>query len=381
MRRREPARARTAIEALSFRIYCRVVDNYGDAGVCWRLARQLVLEHGARVALVIDAPQVLAAIVPGARAGQRCEGVAIERWPGSARAPAEGEVVISAFGCDLPKPVRAALAAPRGAGGARATRPPLWVNLEYLSAQSWVEGCHGLASRKPDDGAVEHFFYPGFTDATGGLLRERGLLRAGALAPGAPEASPARRVSLFCYPQAPAGELLEMIATGAHPTTVLIPVGVAERAIAQIAGTPPPPGTAVTVGRLRIERFALLPQPQYDRLLRGCDLNFVRGEDSWVRAIWAARPFVWQPYLQEGDAHLAKLEAFLARFEAVAGPGPGEVAPMMRAWNGGAGLETAWPAFAEALDRCAPAFARFRGALAAGTDLATRLVEFCRVRL
>ena len=172
-----------------------------------------------------------------------------------------------------------------------------------------------------------------------------------------------------------------MIATAARPTTVLIPVGVAERAIADIAGTPPPPGTAVTVGRLRIERFALLPQPRYDRLLRGCDLNFVRGEDSWVRAIWAGRPFVWQPYLQADDAHLAKLEAFLARFEAVAGPVSGEVAAMMRAWNGAAGLDAAWPAFADALDRCAPAFARFRGALAAGADLATRLVEFCRVRL
>ena len=38
----------------SWDVFCRVVDNYGDAAVCWRLARQLADEHGARVRLWID---------------------------------------------------------------------------------------------------------------------------------------------------------------------------------------------------------------------------------------------------------------------------------------------------------------------------------------
>ena len=42
-------------------LFCRVIDNWGDAGVCWRLARQLVRERGAQVRLWIDQPQVLAA--------------------------------------------------------------------------------------------------------------------------------------------------------------------------------------------------------------------------------------------------------------------------------------------------------------------------------
>ncbi|HET9045379.1 MAG TPA: elongation factor P maturation arginine rhamnosyltransferase EarP, partial [Casimicrobiaceae bacterium] len=35
-------------------VFCKVVDNFGDAGVCWRLARQLVAEHDLAVTLWID---------------------------------------------------------------------------------------------------------------------------------------------------------------------------------------------------------------------------------------------------------------------------------------------------------------------------------------
>ena len=342
-------------------------------------------EHDARVVLVIDAPQVLAAFAPGALPGAVVDNVAIELWPGSLAQPDPAEVVISAFGCELPDSVRAWLAP------SRERQPPgvrLWVNLEYLSAESWVEGCHGLASRKPDDGAIEHFFYPGFTDATGGLLRERLLLterdasRAQFPEREAQRAAPrVRRISLFCYPGAPVRALLDMIRAGETPTTVLVPLGVAEPEIGEIAGSLPAPGTAAVVGRLRIERFSLLPQPEYDRLLWSCDLNFVRGEDSWVRAIWAGRPFIWQPYPQQEAAHLAKLEAFLARFAAVAGDTARESGPMMRAWSGAAALDRAWPAFCAGLDRADAAYAHFCDALAARSDLATRLVEFCRVRL
>jgi len=40
----------------------------------------------------------------------------------------------------------------------------------------------------------------------------------------------------------------------------------------------------------------------------------VRGEDSWIRAIWAGKPFIWQPYWQTEDTHLIKLQAFLDTF-------------------------------------------------------------------
>ena len=76
------------------------------------------------------------------------------------------------------------------------------------------------------------------------------------------------------------------------------------------AAPPPRPGQA-----------ALVSQPDFDRLLWCADLNFVRGEDSFVRAAWAARPLVWQIYPQHDQVHLDKLEAWLARYPATEGAG------------------------------------------------------------
>jgi len=35
-------------------IFCQIVDNYGDAGVCWRLARSLSSLHGQQVRIFCD---------------------------------------------------------------------------------------------------------------------------------------------------------------------------------------------------------------------------------------------------------------------------------------------------------------------------------------
>lgn len=369
-------------------IFCRVVDNYGDAGVCWRLARQLATEHAARVTLWIDLPQALAALAPAAAACTPADGagagVTVRRWDDAADVGADEQVVIAAFGCELPAPVRRRLAQP----GA-----PLWVNLEYLSAEDWVADCHGLPSTKPDDGAVEHFFYPGFTADTGGLLRERGLLAArdAFLAGETAKRWLARRhlaadpdeqiASLFCYPDAPVSRWLGLLADGPRPWRVLVPAGVAEAGIADFLGAPLAVGAPVRRGRLSLQRFALLTQDDYDRLLWCCDLNFVRGEDSWVRAHWAGRPFVWQPYPQDPATRSAKLDAFLTRFEHGAGS-IDAAAAMMRAWCcGDPPLSRAWRAFEAALPELPGAFRRWSAHLAAQDDLGTRLLGFCRERL
>ncbi|GAA4412686.1 elongation factor P maturation arginine rhamnosyltransferase EarP [Quisquiliibacterium transsilvanicum] len=401
---------------LRLAIFCRVVDNYGDAGVCWRLARQLAMEHRMPVDLWIDRPQILAAIAP-VRGPGPAEGVTVRAWHDAAGLDGGEQVVVSAFGCELPPPVRRRLAAP----GA-----PLWVNLEYLSAEDWVDGCHGLASTRPADGAIEHFFYPGFGEATGGLLREAGLLadRDRFLAQGGPQRwledrglapTPGpRTASLFCYPDAPVEAWLGLLAAGSAPWQVLVPEGTADAAVSAFLGGPLAAGGTARRGALTLHRFELLPQEEYDRLLWSCDLNFVRGEDSWVRAHWAGRPFVWQPYPQDAQTRRTKLDAFLARFAQQAGT-IDEAAELMRAWGPvstddleapqerapsegapsreapcrkaqpapapGLPVARAWPRFEAALPRMEGAYRRWTGHLAAQDDLATRLLAFCRDRL
>jgi uncharacterized repeat protein (TIGR03837 family) len=383
--RDDASASRTPDTALAFALFCRVVDNFGDAGVCWRLARQLAGEHASTVDLWIDRPDTLASIEPRiAAAGPgSLDGVRVHHWVGEPDAP-DAQVVVSAFGCELPGPLRARLA-----GGARR---PLWVNLEYLSAEPWVDGCHGLVSVRPADGAREHFFYPGFTAATGGLLRERGLLaRRDAFVDGgqaprwlaarglAPQPGE-RLLSLFCYPQAPVAALIQALQASPSHWRVLVPAGIAERAVADFLGAPLPVGEACRRGRLSLQRFALLPQDDFDRLLWSCELNFVRGEDSWIRAHWAGRAFVWQPYPQAGATHMVKLEAFLSRVRA-AGALPEPAVALMRAWSGDGDLGRHWPAFEQELAATGAAQRRWAAGLAQQPDLAEALMRFCATRL
>ena len=69
--------------AQRYDVFCKVVDNYGDAGVTWRLARQLVREHDLAVTLWIDALASLAKIAPrvdALRDDQVLAGVRIRMW-------------------------------------------------------------------------------------------------------------------------------------------------------------------------------------------------------------------------------------------------------------------------------------------------------------
>lgn len=366
---------------LAAHILCHVVDNFGDAGVCWRFARQLAREHGWRIRLTIDRPELLGRL--GARpefdAGRGA--IVVERWTEQAGIGRRDEdVLVSAFGAEPPPALRASLAG--------APRRPLWVQLEYLSAEEWVGAHHGLRSTKPGDGAVEHFYYPGFDSRTGGLLREADLFaqrdafvgsdaqRAWLAARGiAPE--PGERIAtLFCYPQAPVVSWFRLLASGPTRWRVLVPEGVAHAALAGHFGSAPVAGRALRDAMLTVQPVPFVPQDEYDRMLWSADLNLVRGEDSWVRAQWAARPFLWQPYRQEAGTHLVKLRAFLHRLH-----GPAEVDEAMLAWSGDGDWPRAWRALDAELDALRPGFTRWSAALGAQDDLCTRFAEFCIERL
>jgi uncharacterized repeat protein (TIGR03837 family) len=100
-------------------------------------------------------------------------------------------------------------------------------------------------------------------------------------------------------------------------------------------GGPAEAGANRTRGALTLRVLPFVPQPDYDRLLWACDINFVRGEDSFVRAQWAARPFVWHIYPQADDAHLPKLDAALAHYaHALPAVARAALGRFWHAWNG-----------------------------------------------
>ena len=142
-------------------------------------------------------------------------------------------------------------------------------------------------------------------------------------------------------------------------------------------------------GRLDVLRLPMLSQADYDRLLWSCELNIVRGEDSWVRAHWAAAPFVWQPYRQADGAHRVKLEAFLDRMAGPTRSGSGQpeglarVAAMMRAWSdpSGSDLTQAWQAFEQALPQLDSLYQAWGKSLENQPDLAASLARYCLDRI
>jgi uncharacterized repeat protein (TIGR03837 family) len=355
--------------SLLWDVFCRVIDNFGDIGVCWRLACNLA-ERGQRVRLWVDDVTALRWMAPDGH-----DSVEVATWHAATAFPPPGDVVVEAFGCD---PAPAFLAAMAAAGP-----PSVWINLEYLSAESYVERSHALASPQmsgPARGLTKWFFYPGFTTVTGGLLREPALLAEQAVfdreawlaAEGIALRPDERLVSVFCYPGAPADRLVASLAADGRPTLLATAPGAATGAVRAALAT--------LGGQTALRQHALpwLTQAGFDRLLWAADLNFVRGEDSWVRAQWAGRPFVWQAYPQDDGAHGPKIAAFLDLSLAGA---PQDAAETLRdwsaAWNALDDSAAPLPAWTpETLAATGMAARAWRDQLTRSADLVTRLLAF-----
>jgi uncharacterized repeat protein (TIGR03837 family) len=372
-------------------IFCKVVDNFGDIGICWRLARQFHGEHGIAVTLWVDDLASFHRIWPAVSVDapeQIVDGVRVLHWrdqDGTFEPDDVADIVIEFFGVDIPPGYIAAMA--------QCEPRPVWINYEGLSAEEWVEGCHALPSMHPRLKLTKHFFFPGFTSRTGGLLRERGLLAARDRF----QADPAARaeflarlgvtqdemaalaVSLFCYPHAPVADMFAEWRDGEAPVACLVPQGIAREQVGTFLGAEPAAGAAATHGNLTVRVIPFLSQDDYDRLLWSCDLNFVRGEDSWVRAQWAGRPFIWHIYPQDENLHHVKLRAFLQKYA----ENLDSLIDFSLRWNGVEdGAPADWPRLWTALKADLPTIAgrnaEWQARMLANGDLVSNLLDFAR---
>ena len=366
-------------------IFCSVVDNYGDIGVTWRLARQLVVEHGCDVRLWVDDLRAFERMCPeiDVQLGQQWqEGVEVRHWPAEWSPTEPADVVIAAFACQLPPDYMEAMAAREAA--------PLWMNLDYLSAEDWVVGCHRLPSVK-FKGVQKYFFFPGFREGTGGLLREKGLLeqrqafQQDAVAQrqflhglGVFPAVGARLMSLFAYENAGLASWLDVLAAEGRTTHLLVPEGRILGDVQRWLGVEGlVAGDVHQREALTVQVIAFVRQEQYDRLLWCCDFNAVRGEDSFVRAQWAGRPLLWHIYRQDEDIHLDKLDAFLELYTAgLSAAAKAAVITLWQAWNTDGDMIQPWKMLLEhwpEVSQHAQAWCLEQGLQA---DLATALVQF-----
>ncbi len=381
-------------------IFCNVIDNYGDIGVCWRLAQQFAHEYGLNVRLWVDDLSSLVKLCPDAKtstARQLCRGVEVCAWTGDFVGVIPAGLVIEAFGCRLPENYIAAMVG----------HAPIWINLEYLSAEAWVEGCHELPSPHPTLPLMKYFFFPGFTPKTGGLLLEQDLLaRRNSFVDSTFWQSIGRvrpdndtlTISLFGYENAALSGLLAAWANGNQRVLCLVPEG---RILPQVleyfdachnVGTnlfvPKPKSVRINShpqdgqwqhGNLTVQVIPFVPQEDYDDLLWACDVNFVRGEDSCARAQWAAKPLVWQIYPQDDGAHWAKLDAFLTLYHADTPELAATTRALWQAWNmnDATTIAQAWENFS-ATHKPLRQHAQHWAQHLSNNNLALNLLDFCQ---
>jgi uncharacterized repeat protein (TIGR03837 family) len=362
-----------------------VIDNFGDIGVCWRLARQLATEYGTHITLWVDDLTSFAILAPTLDPNaplQRLAEITVRLWAAADVAqPTENiDVLIEGFGCRVSEHVIAAMN--------QQSTPPLWINLEYLTAEAWSIDCHGMQSTHPSTGLLQYFWFPGFVAASGGLLREADLItRRNAFVNDAQAqdefwtrinvadaARYPRTLSLFSYENPQIPPLLDALAADDIASLILVPHSKALPQIAAWAKRPLTIGDHYAQGALTIVVLPFLSHDDYDRLLWLCDLNLVRGEDSLVRAHWAGKPLLWHIYPQAEDAHLTKLDAYL---EATGSTTPSWISAMQQ-WNAHAPTlsSRAWSELLADLPEWTVDSQRWQAVLTAQSDLCLRLMAF-----
>jgi uncharacterized repeat protein (TIGR03837 family) len=373
-------------------LFCSVVDNFGDIGICWRLARQLQTEHQWQVTLWVDDLVSFQKICHGINpelATQQQQQVLVRHWTAvlpELSAADRPDLVIEALACTIPSSYLHWMAS--------FSEKPLWLNLEYLSAEDWVHGCHALPSPHPQLPLQKYFFFPGFTPQTGGLLREQGLIdsltkistTAGLqqqfwCSLGLADAmNYQQKISLFAYSQAAIEPWLDQLAAADRTTLLLVPKGQLATDLIQLF-------SELKTGRLDRKSLSIrildfMPQPQYDELLACCNINFVRGEDSVIRAHWAGKPFIWQIYRQEQQAHLVKLQAFLDKYLQHA-PQPQKecIEKLHMAWNLELNISTEFSLFRNFCEEIQAYNKKWQEYLNQQQDLASNLVRFAENKL
>lgn len=276
-------------------LFCNVIDNFGDIGVAWRLARELRTRLNWQIYLFLDDWDSLRCLAPD-YANE--SGIILKNWQENEFADVENvcapHVVIEMFACRLPENVLVILK----------KNQAIWLNWEYLSAENWAVRTHGMQSLQAD-GYAKYFWQMGFVPESGGLIREMAFRQPENLIE-----SNALRVLLFGYQSEIWVETLrawQALGWRVDVDCVGWQVG---QSLHELGDLLAENGKQYILGSLKIRQIDFVPQQNFDDLLAQYDWLFVRGEDSFVRAQFSGKPFFWHIYPQNELAHLDKLAAF-----------------------------------------------------------------------
>ena len=308
-------------------ILCKVVDNYGDIGVAYRLARRLQKISKENINLIVDDLQAFNKIcnsVSLEKSFQVVEGFSIYNWKDydfcySDFSKNDGEklaVILECFQCGRPDWMEKILFEDK------LKRTVQVIMIDYLTAEPYAETFHCLKSLTRSAKVQKVNFMPGFTDKTGGLIIEEDWKKL-------PERKKDGGILVFTYERnwQPVVQALEEVQTAqktqaknniTKEKTILVAQGRGQKSFLDAVNAVSKKiceGTENKGGRLKVQALPYLNQYEWDKLLRECSVLFIRGEESLSRACLSGIPFVWHAYPQSEEYQLVKVKALLDRMK------------------------------------------------------------------
>ena len=314
------------MELKTLDIFCEIIDNYGDIGVVYRTAKELQKifpESKIRVFLnrldefkkinsqVIDLPS------------QNIDGIeyiTFDYLRDNANELLTAQVIIEAFGCQIPKEYMEIAY----------DNSELLINLEYLSAEDWIEDFHLQSSPLGRGKLKKVFFMPGFTEKSGGVIADSNYLERIQRVLENKEFYEKKYLSdiedrenkiigtLFSY-EKNFTPLLEDLKKLDKDVVILAMGEKTQDSLRKILKNFSIEDfrNSLKYGKIEIKFLNFLNQEEYEELINIVDFNFVRGEDSFIRAVLTGKPYMWHIYCQEEYAHMDKIEGFLDKYRRV----------------------------------------------------------------
>lgn len=314
------------MELKTLDIFCEIIDNYGDIGVVYRTAKELQkifpkskiraflnkLDEFKKInSQVLDLPS------------QNIDGIeyiTFDYLRDNANELLTAQVIIEAFGCQIPKEYMEIAY----------DNSELLINLEYLSAEDWIEDFHLQSSPLGRGKLKKVFFMPGFTEKSGGVIADSNYLERIQRVLENKEFYEKKYLSdiedrenkiigtLFSYEKnfTPLLEDLKKL----NKDVVILAMGEkTQDSLRKILKNFSIEDfrNSLKYGKIEIRFLNFLNQEEYEELINIVDFNFVRGEDSFIRAVLTGKPYMWHIYCQEEYAHMDKIEGFLDKYRRV----------------------------------------------------------------
>ena len=283
----------------SIDIFCQVIDNYGDVGVAYRLAREFKRVYpNKKLRFVINKTEELNLI-------RKSEDIEIILYKDISKIENSADLIIESFGCEIPKKyMHKAL-----------KNSKLIINLEYFSAEKWVDDFH-LQESFLGGNLKKYFFIPGLSEKSGGILLDNEFLERKKKV----EANKEYYLkkfgikekydligSVFSYEKNFGSLIEELKKLGKKIILLMLSEKTQKNFIKYF-------DNGNNYDKIKFVKLPFFTYDKYEELLALCDFNLVRGEDSFVRALLLGKPFLWHIYPQDENTHIKKLESFLEKY-------------------------------------------------------------------